>query len=255
MKKKTLISIIIATYNSQATLEESIKSIIDQEHDNCEILIIDGKSTDGTVDIIKKYEAYIEYWSSEPDFGIYDAWNKGLSVSKGDWICFLGSDDQFLSGALSTYSKYLEANSDLDYVSSRVELFWESKGKYKSRIIGDKLDWNIFKRRMNVAHVGSMHNRRLYTNYANYDTSYRIASDYEFLLRIGRQLKPGYIDNVTVKMRFGGASTKNIFLTIRETRDIKLKFNYTNKISIYIDYLYSVSRSSLKQILTYLRIL
>ena len=223
--EQILISIVIATYNSEATLEAAIQSVLDQQFKDYELIIIDGNSSDNTIGIIKKYEHGIKYWISEPDAGIYDAWNKGLKATQGKWVCFLGSDDMFLSGALSAYSEFLIANSELDYVSSRVELFWEKKGVNQTRVIGDKWNWNVFKRKMNVAHVGSMHNRKIYDRYGNYNTNYKIASDYELLLRIGNKLNAGFIKTVTVKMRFGGVSTKQIFKTLKETRDIKLFYN------------------------------
>ena len=92
---KPLISVITVVYNGEKYLEETIQSIINQTYDNVEYIIIDGGSTDGTVDIIKKYEDRIDYWVSEKDKGISDAFNKGVKVAKGDYINFQGDGDGF----------------------------------------------------------------------------------------------------------------------------------------------------------------
>lgn len=96
MKKAPLITVITVSYNAVSSIEDTIKSVINQSYKNIEFIIIDGQSTDGTVDIIKKYEKQIAYWTSEPDNGVYDAMNKGIDKSTGEWIIFLGADDILL---------------------------------------------------------------------------------------------------------------------------------------------------------------
>ena len=94
-KKYPLISIIVAVYNGEKTLQRCIDSVFSQTYPHKELIIIDGGSTDGTVDILQTNNDKITYWKSEPDNGIYQAWNKALDHAKSDWICFLGSDDYF----------------------------------------------------------------------------------------------------------------------------------------------------------------
>ena len=94
----TLISIVTVSYNAVLTIEQTILSVINQTYPNVEYIIIDGGSTDGTVDIIKKYEDKIAYWVSEPDKGIYDAMNKGVVVATGEWINFMNAGDIFTDG-------------------------------------------------------------------------------------------------------------------------------------------------------------
>ncbi len=94
---KPLITIITVSYNAVSIIEETILSVINQTYPNIEYIVIDGGSTDGTIDIIKKYEDKINYWISEPDKGIYDAMNKGISVAKGEWINFMNCGDSFYS--------------------------------------------------------------------------------------------------------------------------------------------------------------
>jgi glycosyltransferase involved in cell wall biosynthesis len=104
----TLISVIIVVYNSAQYIERAIKSVINQTYFHIDFIVIDGGSTDGTVDIIKSYSNYISYWKSEPDKGIYDAMNKGWKQAKGDYILYLGADDLLLPDGL----KYLTENSE-----------------------------------------------------------------------------------------------------------------------------------------------
>ena len=95
MIKKPLISIITVVFNGEKKLEKTISSVINQTYDNLEYIVIDGSSKDGTIDIIKKYEDKINYWVSEKDSGIYEAMNKGILASKGDYINFMNAGDFF----------------------------------------------------------------------------------------------------------------------------------------------------------------
>jgi glycosyltransferase involved in cell wall biosynthesis len=203
------VSVIIAVYNGEKYIEETIISILNQSFKGFELIIIDGGSSDRTLDIINKYKEQIHTFISEPDKGIYDAWNKAVKLSKGEWITFIGSDDIFHEDALLNYINYIqeEKTKKLDYVSSVVELV-DSDLK-PIRLIGQEWNWPTFKKFMNVAHVGSFHNRRLFEKYGLFNSDYRIAGDYEFLLRPKQNLNVGYINNITAKMRFGGASLSN----------------------------------------------
>ena len=94
--EKPLISVVTVVYNGEATLEQTILSVVSQTYENVEYIIVDGGSKDGTIDIIKKYECKIDYWQSEPDRGIYDAMNKGIGLAIGEWIYIIGADDFFV---------------------------------------------------------------------------------------------------------------------------------------------------------------
>ena len=106
-KDKPLITIITAAFNSEKYLEECINSLYNQEYTNYEHIIIDGGSTDQSLNIIKKYNDKIDYWSTKPDKGIYDAFNIGMKLSKGDYIGFLNSDDKYTEKAFSILHKYI----------------------------------------------------------------------------------------------------------------------------------------------------
>ena len=165
--------------------------------------MIDGGSTDGTVDVLQRYDQRVSLWKSEPDKGVFDAWNKALLEARGEWICFLGVDDEFLPGAISAYMKLAANNPQAEYLSSRVK--WLHPSGYE-RILGGPWEWRSFSRWMCTAHAGSMHRRRLFERLGNYDISYRMVGDYEFLLRARSRLNTAYMTLVTVLMRAGGVS-------------------------------------------------
>ena len=108
MDKK--ISIITATYNAELVFEDLVNSIIPQKTNDIEFIVIDGGSKDNTLNIMKKYNSNIDYWISEQDNGIYDAWNKGIRVSTGEWIMFLGADDILHQNTISDYIKVINKN-------------------------------------------------------------------------------------------------------------------------------------------------
>lgn len=198
-------SIIIATYNSERTLQRTLDSIISSDFKDYEIIIVDGLSSDATLDIIRKNNSYIANVISERDSGIYDAWNKGVQVSNGDWIMFVGSDDLLYSDALKNYYEFVQSSKiEYEYISSRVELI--NINQKVLRVIGKPWNWQIFKKYMCVAHVGSIHHHSLYKKYGLYDMSYKITGDYEFLLRAKDTLIAGFFDIVTAQMQIGGVS-------------------------------------------------
>jgi len=203
MKINPLVSIITATYNADKYLQSSIKSVVNQTYGNIEYIIIDGGSTDNTVQILKENDKYIDYWISEKDNGIYSAWNKGIEKSKGEWILFIGADDQLLPNCLETYVNYIIQNSQItyNYISSKVHRI-NPDGSSES-VVGKPWQWSSFKKRMTTAHPGSFHSRSLFSTYGLYDTNYKIVSDYEILLRAKKELKAGYIDQITVLMCTG----------------------------------------------------
>lgn len=201
--KKT-ISIIIATFNAEKYLHRCLNSIILQKDESIELLIIDGKSTDSTLEIIDQYKSFIDYCISEKDCGIYDAWNKGVSKAKGDWIMFLGADDYLLDGAIDKYHCFLKnCNAmKLDLISGKYRYVTE-KGKLLG-VFGQSYDYKVFCRYMNISHGSSLHNRHLFEELGKFDLTYKVCADYEFLLR--KTLKTGFIDEALICMQVGGMS-------------------------------------------------
>ncbi len=165
------VSVITAVRNGERTLEQTILSVLHQTFANVEYIIVDGASTDGTLDLIAKYDYQIKSgdfpnisfcYISEPDKGVYDAWNKALKLATGEWICFLGSDDLLLPNAISNYMELITANPNSNFVSSKVEYVDEHLNKLC--VIGEKWS-NKMKRYATIAHVGSMHKKELFEKF------------------------------------------------------------------------------------------
>ena len=114
-KNNPLISIITVTYNGEKYIEETFQSVFKQTNKNFEYIVIDGGSSDNTINIIKKYDSKIDYWVSEKDLGIYDAFNKGMQLCKGEYIGFINSDDIYEKNTIEILTKYIKANSNLDF--------------------------------------------------------------------------------------------------------------------------------------------
>jgi len=199
-----LVTVITSTFNGQPYVAGCLESVLRQDYPNIEHIVMDGGSRDGTVDILRRYDDRIALWKSEPDKGIYDAWNKALAEAQGEWICFLGCDDELLPGAVSAYIALAAKNPEAEYLSSQVR--WVHPSGYVNPAHGRPWSWKRFSKAMCVAHPGSMHRRSLFERLGTYDTSYRTAADYELLLRARGELKAAFMPVVTAIMRAGGAS-------------------------------------------------
>ena len=204
-----LVSVITAVYNGLPDLPSCLDSVINQDYPNIEHIVLDGGSHDGTLDVLRQYDDEIALWRSEPDGGIYDAWNKALLEAGGEWICFLGADDEYLPGAVSAYMALAAKNPQAEYLSSKVKVVHPSGYE---RTLGSPWTWRKFSRSMCTPHVGSMHRRTLFDRLGSYDTSYRMVGDYELLLRARNQLKTSYMPVITVMMKHGGISTTRVAL-------------------------------------------
>ena len=189
---KPLISIITVVYNGEKYLEETIQSVINQTYDNVEYIIIDGGSTDGTLDIIKKYEDRIDYWVSERDKGIYDAMNKGIDVASGDWLVFINSSDTLHRDSCDLILEYLENSlCECDLIAFGYSIV-NIKDKLKSKNFIPSLNK---KWKMPSSHNSIIY--RLNTLKDNkFNLKYKYASDFHQLNKInntGKICKCNYI--------------------------------------------------------------
>jgi len=244
--KKPLVSIITAVFNGERFLEQTITSVLNQTYDRIEYIIVDGGSTDGTLDIIRNYQDHISCWISESDNGVYDAWNKGIDLANGQWISFIGSDDVFYNNAVENYIQYIfqTGTPDLDYISSKAKLVDDDLKVL--RTIGKHWEWKKFQRYNNLAHVGSFHSKRLFDKYGRYDCQYEIAGDYEFLIRAGIHLKAAFMDKITVKMRYSGISNSRKALS--ETMHVKINSGGRNRALSFLEYCFGSIKFVLKHL-------
>ena len=177
-KKNPLVSIITITLNSEKYLEDTIKSIQKQKMKNFEHIIIDGGSKDNTIDIIKKHSKKISYWVSESDKGIYDAFNKGLLLAKGNYIGFVNSDDLLTKKSLYILSKYIKKNPKLDFFFGSVKKHWGVLHGFKP--------WKIFfSLSFYTSHsTGFYIKKKSAQKLGFYNLNYRYLSDFDYLFRM-----------------------------------------------------------------------
>jgi glycosyltransferase involved in cell wall biosynthesis len=171
--EKPLISVITVVRDGEMCIEKTILSVLNQDYDNIEFIIIDGGSKDRTLDIIRMHEGFLDYWISGPDRGIYDAMNKGASLASGDWIIFLNADDVFYGKNLSLVADRLKDRNTVYYGNS----LWPDSGRvYDGEFSGYKL---MFK---NICHQSIFYPGTVFTRYA-FDVRYPVLADYHLNIR------------------------------------------------------------------------
>ncbi|QKF68406.1 glycosyltransferase, family 2 [Arcobacter venerupis] len=216
---KTKVTIVTVTYNAQEYLEQTIKSIIEQDYPNIEYIIIDGASTDKTVDIIKKYEKYITYWISEPDTGIYDAMNKGINVATGEWINFMNAGDSFCeNNTILNVIKSLK--NDTDLISGDIYYIENDEKTYhKQQLINYPMQ-NMF------CYHQTLFTKTSIMKQIKFSTEFRIAGDYDFVLKCYiKNYKFQYLNFAIANFISGGlAESQNIIARIE---DIFIQSKYT----------------------------
>ena len=240
---KPLVSIITVVFNGAVTLEDTIRSVLQQSYDNIEYIIIDGGSNDGTLNVIGKYDAKVDYWLSEHDAGIYDAMNKGIALASGDYVGLLNADDFFASA--QSVQKIVErlVADKLDAIFSQLDIVkpddvLQVLRKYRVA----RFDTFMLRIGVMPPHPTFYCRKSCYEKLgANpYRTDYRIAADFELLLRLLRTQKIswGYLAETTVKMRAGGASSgsyKSRLLLNREiVRACRQNGLYTNMLLLLL---------------------
>lgn len=214
------VSIITVVFNGAKTIEQTIKSVINQSYKDIEYIIIDGGSTDRTLDVIKKYEKYISHVVSEPDKGIYDAMNKGIRKATGDIIGIINSDDWYEENTISqVVENFLTFEPELVYGNIN---FIQENGKIeKSKKYSLDEIWD----KMVTPHPSVFIRKDIYDKYGLFNTEYKVAADYELILRLySKGIKFSYIDDVLANFRIGGYSIKRSDITEIETIQVAEKY-------------------------------
>ena len=215
------ITLITVAYNSAATIADTLASVASQTHAEIEHIVIDGRSTDATIEIVRCHGAHVSTLVSEPDGGIYEAMNKGIALATGELIGFLNADDVLNgSDAVGSVARAAATGSDVVYADlvyvrnddlHRVVRHWRSGGFRRSRL---RFGWM-------PPHPTFYVRRALLHEVGGFDTSFRIAADYDFMLRcLARPaVKVSYLPQVLVRMRTGGVSNAGLSSMLRKSRE------------------------------------
>ncbi|MBT3191375.1 MAG: glycosyltransferase [Verrucomicrobia bacterium] len=207
-----LITIVVAVLNAKATISRCIESIVSQTLASVELIVIDGASTDGTVEQITAYGNTINHFESGPDIGIYDAWNKALPHISGEWVLFLGSDDY-----LESHDVLAQAAVALQHVGSDTRIAYGRVRRVSAQTGGDDCTigepWEQASTRLwhhsPIPHQGTFHRSSLFRDHGPFDPSFKIAGDYEMLLRELKTHSATFIPDPPIisVMQQGGIST------------------------------------------------
>lgn len=250
------ISVITATWNSDKTIADTIKSVMLQTYSDVEHIIKDGGSKDDTVAIIKDYERVLKApgtrhtlkWVSECDGGIYDAMNKGIAMATGDVIGILNSDDFFTSNdVLSIVASEFKANPDLEVIYGDIHFVKDQDLEKCTRYFSSKYfrPW-LLRFGFMPAHPSCYVRREVYDKYGLYDLDFRTSSDFEWVVRLFAKykVKAKYIDLDFVTMRDGGESTAGIEAKKKVNHDIARSLKkhgiYTNQLFQMMRYIWRV---------------
>ena len=212
------ISIITACFNSEKTIKKTIESILSQEYNNIEYILIDGDSSDSTISIIDNYKNNVAKVISEKDNGIYDALNKGIALATGDIIGFLHSDDYYPNPSIISTVVDNFKNNHIDMVWGNIA-YVDGNGECKRHYSGKNINFNVG---VMPPHPSVFIKRKSYQKHGEFNLNYKIASDYDLLFRfiVLNKLTHLYDKNIIINMTPGGTSTKNIFSTIRLNKEI-----------------------------------
>lgn len=238
-----LFSIVTVCYNSQNTIERTLKSVLEQKFVDYEYIVVDGNSTDGTVDLIKKYEPLFEgrmKWSSEPDDGIYNAFNKGIKKSKGFYVWLVNSDDYIESDALNQLADIVRTlkSRELPIIAGRmnfrnvnddiVKIMGSSKENFR---IAYKKYW------MGFPHPATVVPKMIYEKYGYYNEKFAIMADLDWFRRMYEaKVNVLFIDVILTNMCYGGISTKINFKKNSDDRKLLYKIHCKSKLSAYWQY-------------------
>ena len=212
------ISILMATWNCSSLLATFFRSLEEQSPGDWELLILDNCSSDGLPQLVRHYQAahpnHLIRFSSQTDSGIYDAWNRGIKLAEGDYLCFIGADDRFVS------SESLQQL--LDLTSSSAELitcrnsYYSSDGRFL-RDWGSPWSWRRMRESMNIAHPGMLVRRDLFERFGLYDSSFKICGDYEWFLRLTPLVRSTHSQKCILKIVQAGVSHTKIGAVYAET--------------------------------------
>ena len=240
------ISIITVCYNSEKTIRKTIESVLIQDYTNIEYIIVDGLSNDNTLNIINEFSQKISKIISEKDNGIYDAINKGISMANGDFVGVLNSDDIFYDNhTISCVAEKFKNNIDLESIIGDI-VFVKPNGKLYRHY--SALNWTPKKFIWGLMppHPTFYCKRTIFDKYGSYRNDFKIAADYELLIRflLVNKISYEYIPKILVSMSLGGVSTKNLSSNLKINKEVlracKLNNLNTNLFKLYTKYFFKI---------------
>jgi glycosyltransferase involved in cell wall biosynthesis len=237
------ISIITVCFNSASTIRDAIESVLGQDHQDIEYIIVDGASNDGTTEIIRSYGSRIDKWISEPDKGIYDAMNKGIAMATGDVIGMLNSDDFYFDQSVLSRIATTFTDTTIDAVFGDL-IFVDAEDLQKTVRTYSSRNWHPGKFAWGFmpAHPTFFVRRKFYDKTGPFEIDYKIAADYEMLIRMlfVNKARYQYLGFNMVKMRRGGVSSRgwrsNVVLNSEIIRACRKNGIPTNAIKVYSKY-------------------
>jgi glycosyltransferase involved in cell wall biosynthesis len=213
------VSVVTVVYNAAETIEDTIKSVIAQDYENIEHIVIDGGSTDDTMDVVNRYREHLAVVVSEPDDGIYDAMNKGIDIATGDIVGTLNADDWYAdNGVIRKVVIAFNEDNKLDAVYGDIIFVTREKPYrhiryWKSRPYKD----GLFKKGWMPPHPTFFVKKEIYLRYGKYDVDLKIQSDFDLTMRflMVNRIKTQYLPGIMVNMRIGGVTSNSISNVIK----------------------------------------
>jgi glycosyltransferase involved in cell wall biosynthesis len=239
------VALVIATFNSSLSLEKCLRSCLSQTFQGLRVYVVDGGSSDGTLEIISGFKN-VSLICSENDLGIYDAWNKALRVINFDWVCFLGADDFFYSESVIE-KMVTKIPPGINFLSGQaVEYEVSSLGEIMPlRTIGSEYSILSFKKGMPAIHVGALHSKELFQD-SLFDSSYKIIGDYHFLSKKLKVLNPLFLNFEIVFLGVNGISRTKKRKMIEEMLRLKSEYGFLGIID-FLSYLLNLILSTIKR--------
>jgi Glycosyltransferases, probably involved in cell wall biogenesis len=245
------VSIITVVFNGEQTIEQTILSVINQTYKNIEYIIIDGKSVDKTITIIKKYEDQISYWISEPDSGIYDAMNKGIKIATGDIIGIINADDWYEIDAIEKNVDFFRNNTNYDALCGDILVYLQMKSGLFRKRNASNIDCETLNREMTIGHPSLFVRKTFYEKYGMFDSKIKITADYDLVLRaVLKGANICYMPNIIANFRLGGSSgdiwkTNSDLIKVRMKNKIRGDIQIRAFISDVVKFLYEIVYNNL----------
>jgi glycosyltransferase involved in cell wall biosynthesis len=245
--KTVKISTILVCKNSVETISKSLQSLVDQTFKSCEIIVVDGNSTDGTKKFLQSFKKKIDHLIIEEDCGISEAFNKGLNKASGEWIYFLNSDDYLISNNILEKIS-LNLTTNCNFVIGKVNLI-NKHNKIEGEFGGKKINFNNMRYYNVIPHQSTFINKILFNKINMFDENLKLSMDYDFYWKNKSKLKIKLIDICVAYVTKGGISEKKFINLFKEYSIIQNKYNVNNLLLNKLNYFYRILKFFIKKLL------